>query len=271
MKIVSSGRALNSAEFYKKKKKRRRIKFVLILLGVLAIIGALVYLSRLERFLIIDVTVVGENIVDKGDTIQAVQQLINGYYLWVIPRDNTFLYPRRIIKQRLIEGFSRLESVDLNLDEFRTLVVTVKERIPFALYCVADECFFLDKEGFIFALAPSFSDGVYFVYSTEEPIDNPIGKQLTSTENFESLLGFMKILPTLNLHPMAMKITVDDYNLLLSNGGRLIWRREDDPVLLRSNLEAFLSDDSIKVQEDFLEKVLYLDLRTTNKVFYKFK
>ncbi|MBI2673675.1 MAG: hypothetical protein HYX23_00080 [Candidatus Zambryskibacteria bacterium] len=271
MKIVSSGRVINSAGFYQKKKKRRRIKFALVLIGVLTIVFTLIYLSRLEKFLITAVMITGENVADREEMTQAVQSLIDNHYLWMIPRANAFIYPRRAIKQSLIEKFPRLRSVDLNLDKFQTLVINVEERMPFALYCIEDECFFVDKGGFIFAPAPSFSNGVYFVYSTEEPIGNPIGKQLIPAENFESLLGFIKILPTLNLQPTAMKITADDYNLLLPNGGQLIWRRGDDPVLLHSNLEAFLSDDSIKAQKDFLKKVLYLDLRTTNKVFYKFK
>lgn len=271
MKIVSSGRTLNSAAFYKKKQKRRRILLTLIFVGLVAIIFLFVYFSRQERFLISGITITGENIVEREEMTQTVQHLLDGYYLWVIPRANAFIYPRRTIKQSLSEKFPRLKSIELNLETLQTLIIAVEERVPFALYCIADECFFIDEDGLIFALAPAFSDGVYFVYSTGEPIDNPIGKQLIPAEEFGSLLKFMKILPTLNIQPVAMQITADDYVLSLSNGGQLIWRRESDPILLQSNLEAFLSDKSVRNRANFFDKILYLDLRTENKVFYKFK
>ncbi|MEK7112203.1 MAG: hypothetical protein AAB875_02645, partial [Patescibacteria group bacterium] len=95
MRIISSGKVLNSAEFYKKKKRRRRIRLALLLVGLLAILSSLIYFSRQERFLITGVTITGENIVDKEEMSQTVQKLISGYYFWVIPRNNTFVYPRQ--------------------------------------------------------------------------------------------------------------------------------------------------------------------------------
>ncbi|MEK7461887.1 MAG: hypothetical protein AAB586_02345 [Patescibacteria group bacterium] len=271
MRIISSGKVLNSAEFYKKKKRRRRIRLALLLVGLLAILSSLIYFSRQKRFLIIGVTITGENVVDKEEMSQTVQKLISGYYFWVIPRNNTFVYPRQTIEQNLTEAFPRIKSINLNLDESRTLVVMVEERVPFALYCVNDECFFLDKEGLIFAPAPSFSDGVYFIYSTDEPMSDPVGKRVLAPEEFESLLKFRESLSTLNINSSALKIGADDYTLLWSDNKRLMWQKDDDLLLVGSNLEAFLSDDAIKTQSNFLEKILYLDLRTANKVFYKFK
>ena len=271
MKIVSSGRVLNSAAFYKKKKRRKRLQFILIFIGVLEIIFSLIYFFRQEQFLITTIVVTGENVIAKEEITQTVRHLLDGYYLWIIPRANTFIYPRQTIEQNLTEAFPRLKSIDLNVDELRTLILTVEERAPFALYCVGDKCFFLDKEGLIFAPAPSFSAGVYFIYRTEDLIENPIGKRFVTPEEFGSLLKFMETLSILNIRPSTLEIGIDDYSLFLSDGGRIIWRRGDDLLFIRSNLEAFLSDDSIRAQSDFLKKILYLDLRTENKVFYKFK
>jgi cell division septal protein FtsQ len=271
MKIVSSGRVINSAEFYKKKKRRRWIQSVLISIGILVTLSSLIYFSRREQFLITTVTIMGENVVGEEEIIQTVKSLIDGFYFWVIPRANAFVYPWRVIKQNLIEEFPRLQSVDLNLNKFQTLVINIEERIPFALYCIEDKCFFMDKEGFIFALAPSFSDGVYFVYRTDEPIADPIGQRFVTPEEFEMLSTFIETLPESNIRPVTLKINGDDYNLFLPNDGQIIWRRGSDMLLLRSNLKAFLFDDAIKTQSDFLDKLLYLDLRTENKIFYKFK
>ena len=270
MKIVSSGKVLNSREFYEKKKRRKRIQLVLLSIGFLAILFSLVYLSRQERFLIIEVVILGENVIDKEEITQTARRLLAGYYLWIIPRANTLIYPRHTIRQGLIEEFPRLKSVNLNLGERQKLLITVEERAPFALYCISD-CFFLDEEGLIFAPAPSFSSGVYFIYTTQDPIENSVGQRFLAVEEFKLLSKFLETLAALNIEPSTLEVGGSEYRLSLSNDGQIIWRRDSDLVLVRSNLEAFLSDNSIQAQKNFLDRIFYLDLRTANKVFYKFR
>lgn len=270
MKIVSSGRVINSREFYEKKKKRRRVKFVFFSIGFILILVSFVYLSRQEKFLITEVRVLGENIVDKEELAQVVRRELAGYYFLVVPRTNTFLYPRRLIKQSLVEEFPRLKSVDFDLSGLRELLITIEEHVPFALYC-NPECFFLDEDGFIFAPAPSFSAGVYFIYTTSNPVLSPIGKRFITTEEFKSLSKFIADLAPLDIQPSTLETGEDNYILGLAEGGQIIWQREGNLALIHSNLEAFLSDEAIRAQGDFLDRIRYLDLRTENKVFYKFK
>ncbi|MDP3875051.1 MAG: hypothetical protein Q8Q22_00825 [bacterium] len=278
MKIVSRGRVLNSREFYEKKKKRRYIQLILLFVVFISVISLLVYFSRQKRFQIVEVAVLGENVVDKEELAQIVRRELIGRYLWVVPRANTLIYPRRAIERGLLEKFTRLKSVNLNLDEYQRLLITVDERVPFALYCTnasnpqdASNCFFLDEEGFIFAPAPSFSSGVYFVYVTEDPVENPVGKRFITIEKFGLLSKFINTFVAFNIDLLALEIKDDEYTLLLVNGGQIMWRRDSDLALIHSNLEAFLSDDSIRAQSNFFDRMLYLDLRAENKVFYKFR
>src|SRR3989344_2019457 len=284
MKIVSSGKVLNSREFYKKKKRRKRIQLVFLSIGFLSVLSSLIYFSRQERFLVAEVMVLGEDVIDKEEIRGVAERLLRGYYFWIVPRANSFVYPRRTIERGLVEEFPRLKSADLDLSEPNTLYITVDERLPFALYCAnasnfvntslsaqADKCYFLDEEGFIFALAPFFSGVTYFIYATENQIENPIGKRFVMAEEFKLLTKFIENLEALNIRSLALEFGDDEYNLFLSGGGQIKWRRGGDLTVIHSNLEAFLSDDSIQVQSNFLDKILYLDLRTENKVFYKFK
>ena len=277
MKIVSTGSALNSREFYEKKKKRRRLELILLAIASVLILVGLIYFSRQEKFLVTDVVILGENVVDKDQMTQAVEESLAGYYLWLVPRKSTLLYPRRTIEESLVGNFPRLKSVDLNLED-NELLIAVEDRTPYALYCPnislpasAGDCFFLDEDGLIFAIAPSFTGAVYFIYTTEEPIENPIGKKILATEGFKSIKEFIETLVGLSIYPVALEISSDEYSLSLANHARIIWRRESDFITIRSNLEAFLSNDTIRAQSNFLDKILHLDLRTENKVFYKFK
>ena len=277
MKIVSSGKVLNSSKLYKKKKRKKIIFIVLLVLGISALLYSFVYFSREERFIISGVSVLGENIVDRSDMETAVRESITGYYLWVLPKSNLFLYPRRTIEHALVEKFPRLSSASIDLSE-KTLYVSVEERLPYALYCgntntsaSGGKCYFLDNEGLIFALAPSFSGNSYFVYATEEPIEDPLGKRLVEVEEFKELINFIENLELLNIKSRALEVGTDSYSLVMSGGGEIIWRKNNPLTLIQANLAAFLANDSIKTQKDFLDKVLYLNLSNENKVFYKFK
>jgi hypothetical protein len=272
MKIVSKGRVLNSSEFYKKKQKRRRIQLVFVSISFILLISSFIYLSRHEQLQIVEIIVLGEEVVGKEEIVSTVKELLTGHYLRTVPKANAFLYPRQVIRENLFKEFPRFKSVDLDVNNFHTLSIDVEERAPFALYCAnKSECYFLDEDGLIFALAPSFSGAIYFIYTTEKAIEKPLGERLISIEEFRQLLKFMETLATLNIYPSGLELGKDEYKLLLPTGGEIIWRRESDLTFIRSNLEAFLSDDSIQAQKNFLDKVVYLDLRVDDKVFYRIK
>lgn len=272
MKIVSTGSGLNSPGFYEKKRKRRRIKLILFITFFLTLIVATTYFSRQEQFLISKIKIQEEKTTDQNNIIQKVKNLLDGYYLWIIPRANALIYPRRNIEAQLLAEFPKFKSVDLNLEGFQTLVVSTTERASFALYCAhTSECFFLDEEGYIFAPVPSFSETVYFIYTTETPIENSVGKILMSAEMFRALSKFIKKLSILGIYPTALAIDNGEYRLSLPSGGEILWQSTNSLTLVYSNLEAFLSDESIKIQKDFLDKISQLDLRTENKVFWKVK
>lgn len=272
MKIVSSGRVLNSREFYEKKKKRRRIQRIVLFIVLLLALSSFAYFSRQERFRISEVRVLGEDIVDKEKIVQITKDLLVGRYLWTIPRSSSLAYPRSVIKRIILEKFPRFKSVVLDLNGFKSLNISVEERIPFALFCAdVSLCYFLDEEGLIFALAPSFSDGIYIIYTSKNPIENPLGKRFITAEEFKVLSKFVKTLETLNIFPRKLQVADDEYDLVLPNDARIMWRRSANLNLIHSNLEAFLSNETIRAQNHFLDKILYLDLRTENKVFYKFK
>ena len=273
MKIVSSGRVLNSSGFYKKKQRRRRVQLVFVSIGFILLISSLIYFSRHERFQVGEVVVLGEEVADREKIISTTKESLTGYYLRIIPKANAFLYPRRAIKENLFKEFPRFKSVDLNVKD-RTLLVELDERTPFALYCTntsLSECYFIDEDGFIFAPAPSFSGVVYFLYILKDPVENPLGKRFMTIEEFRPLPRFIETLAVLNIYPVALEIGDDEYSLVLASGGKIIWRRDNNLALVYANLEAFLSDDNIRAQDGFLDKILQLDLRTENKVFYKFK
>lgn len=275
MKIVSTGETLASPAFHQKKLKAKRKRRILYTLLVLIILGFVLYLLRNDKLRISNISVLGANVVSADLVTQDTQEILNGYYLWVIPRNSILLYPKSEIRRKLNAEFPRFASINVSLENTHTLDVEVVERNPFALYCTSlsttSPCYFLDETGYVFDFAPIFSDGVYFIYSSTQPLENPLGSNFLPLETFKSLTHFISRLKSLSVNSRQLNFDGENYELVLPTGGKLTWSSKDDLEHLYSNLESFLNSPQIKSQADFLDKVSELDLRTQDKVFYSFQ
>ena len=279
MKIVSTGKTISTTEYLSKKLKARRRRRVIATLVLAILLVLIVFLSRQANLRISEVTVAGAEATSAEEIITLATSELKGYYLWLVPKDNAFIYPRAYVRSVLSRTFPRLNSVNLSLSGFTVLNIDVVEREPFALYCEevlvsaeeAPGCYFLDKTGFIFDLAPSFSTGVYFIYAQETPLESPLGVQLVPQAEFGMLGEFISATGKLLGQPQGVRISTSEFWLFLPHGLSMIWKRGDDLNHLLSNLESFLASPAIKAQSDFLTRVKELDLRTEDKVFYSFR
>ncbi len=270
-KIVSSKRGIHSPEFLRRKKKIRLIKRISAALGIILFVAGIIFLMRSEKLLINQISISGETLGGE-EIIEEAQKILLGKYFWLIPRSNAFFYPKDEITAALNEKFPRFKSISLNLEGLDKLAITVEEREPAALYCQnANACFFMDDTGFIFSEAPTFSSDVYLPYYSESYIIDPVGESYVSSVEFSKLKEFVASLPQLGIEPVAAKTLERHYEIELPAGGILMWPRDTEAARAYSNLEAFLSSPEIKSQEDFLERIETLDLRTENKVFFKFR
>jgi len=284
MKIISSSGGLFSPEFYKKKQKAKHLKLAVGVSVFIAFVITVILFFRWEKFLISEVVIAEDIMVDRSEVKQSVEQELEGYYFYLIPKSNAFIYKLNNPKDRLLGKFPRFTFLNLDLEGFQKLVVSASEREPFALYCVeVENCFFLDESGFIFAKAPLFSEGVYFIYKDDEPLTEPIGQRfllenparttdiVQSGGEFRGLQKFLDNLPHLGINVHTLEMGSNEYRAVLESGAKILWKMEAEPGLIYSNLEAFLSNEAIISEKDFLEKIEHLDLRTEDKVFWKFK
>lgn len=272
MRIISTGKTLASTEFHEKKRRVTQRRRIFWGVGILILLIIFIMVSRLEKLRVSNVVVIGAIVTGEEIVSNTVLELIDGYYLFLIPRDNIFLYPRRKVERALGELFPRFSSIEISFKDLKSLSVEVVEREPFALYCADIAlCWFLDDLGFIFDLAPTFSDGVYFLYTTSLNLDFPLAQSLLPRSEFLALNKFIDNLKTLRLNPVSLQIDQTIFNLTLEGGAHILWKREWEFDRLFGNLRSFLASPVIRAEQNFLEKVAELDLRTEDRVFWKLK
>ncbi len=298
-------------EFIRKKKQKKRIIIAIVVFVFVALVCLSAYLSHRKEVRISRIELNGGILVTQADVESKGLTHLYGSYFWMYPKNNAFWYPQKDLKKYLLETFKRIETIDVKLKGFNTLVVNIKERKPFALWCNGGEtselnnvstttldliststmqvvvksktkepedCYFMDLNSTIFAKAPNFSGDAYakyygFVKPTES--ESPIGKEyMTDTKKFSEISDFYFKAKDLFIRPLYVVAKENgEFSLVLSGGGQIYFDFNQPLLKTGQNLEAILRTPAFSTSTGSMGDlpVEYIDLRYGNKLFYKLK
>ena len=296
MKKRSILNAPHIEELKKRKRKVLRNKIILFVFCFLIILTGLVFLSRWKKININNIQISGNKVIETQAIESIVQNDLSGRYLWLFPKTNFILYPKKHIKNELAEKFKRFSNISIDVKNIKTLEINVVERegkytwcgvaLP-ALNANEDKCYFLDNNGYIFDESPYFSGNVYFKFYGQPTTTTQAGKDKFDPENpsgfyflkdkFAEITKFKDTLEKFGLNPTAFYLDSDGYgNIFLSSdintGSKIIFKIDADYEKIAENLQAAITTEPLqaKLKNNF-SSLLYIDLRFGNNVYYKFK
>lgn len=265
------------------------IRTITIIALTLLLLIALGGISHNERWRITEIKVLGAASVSE-DTIRTVtQQKLQGNYFFVYARDNSFLFSEKEIEQELLNALPPLKTVIATRTDMNALTIEVSERKPYVLWCGEEFhgetpdlslCWFTDNTGFIFDRAPTFSEGVYTeVYGVVEKknTDTPLGSTLP-VSRFKNADNLAQALGVEIAEPLRIIFKPDDefeitmkgnatYSMLANT--KLLFKDTALPSTIVKNLRS-------AIQKEFPDgallkkKLLYIDMRFGNKIFFGF-
>jgi len=251
----------------------------LISLLFLVVLISLIYVSRIERFLIDEVKAEGNSVTSSAEIEEIANENLSGLYFKMFPKRNFLIYPKGKIEDDLRKEFRRIKTIDLTVSEFKKLNISVAERRPDSLWCgeifeesLSGECFFVDSEGLIYSKAPNFTGNVFLrnYGKVDDPL-NPIGGEFLPLSKYQSLKFLLNVLEQYNLVLIVVvKLPAGDIDIYFEDGGKLMYNSNQDIVRISEDLSSVLKDKEFK---DDLEnnELDYIDLRFDNKVYFKFK
>lgn len=285
--ILSSPRL---EELKKKKKKDTRYKIFLYTFFLIAVFIGLSYGSQNTKININNIEIDGNKVIETKSIKEIVNTELEGKYMWIFPKTNFLIYPKRSIKNALNEKYKRLKDISIDIQDLTTMKISLLERMAVYTWCGADplpddiddneiKCYLLDNEGFIFDEAPYFSADVYtrFYGTKNVNMDNPVGSNF-SKDIFNKLTSLKKSLEDINLKIQSFHLPENgDIKMFLppkssKNKPYIIFKADVDFDKVGENLQASLNTDPL--QTDFRDKynsLLYIDLRFNNKVYFKFE
>ncbi len=290
-----STNSLSHEEYLRKKRKKKLWKFGGFLFVIILLIGLSSYLSHRIEVRIKGVELSGGVLVTQDDVEDTSLKYLEGSYFWLYPKNNVFWYPHDELEQYLKETFRRIDTISIERNGLQTLVVKIKERKPFALWCdrynspvVAssteefldtkkqkEDCYFIDQNSTIFAKAPTFSGDAYFKYyglissTTESSLIG--GEFMASTTEFTDISTFVLKAKELKIKPLYIEAKENgEFSMFIAGGGEIYFDTREPLSIVGQNLEALLRTPAFASSTGNLP-IEHIDLRYGNKLFYKLK
>lgn len=231
----------------------------------------------LEKMRITEINITGNRTISAEEVLNVVEGVLSKRYLFIIPTDNLFLIRRFEIRETILNIFKKVNSIKIIFHGLNNIEIVLSERIAENLWCDGKPnnsrgCFFMDKDGFVFAEAPNFSGNLFPKYFGNIVSENPIGESYFNLERFVEISIFFRNLEEMKIIPESFNaIDLHEYEVVLDNGGIINVNDRDsfDESLVR--LKALIDDGLIKTDTAFLSKIKHIDLRYGNKVHYDFR
>ncbi len=268
--LISSSRGKFAAE------RRRKFKFWATIWSIIlvALFVGVVFLLRIEKIRIHNVTVSETKIIDPVIVREHVNAHIGGMYAWVIPKNSVFLLPLSAIHADIEHNFPYAKTVAVRRVGLESIAVDITERKGVYLWCTDhanSECYFMGNDGYVFSPAPYFSGDVYTRFYGERTTNTNNTGNYQTIDKMNNITDLFDLLNKRNLVPVsfeqdlgqaAVTVKKNDHNL---------------SILLVPNFVATDVDHTVGTlltNTDFtnsIEKLATIDLRFGNKIFYTYK
>ncbi len=272
--------SLRSKQYIQKKRKEKLLFFGYYALLFVLVLTLLALISHLNAFRVDTVSVDNNGAVPDAPVIEITQKHLSDRQWWIFAKSNILLIPGKDIKRSLINAYPRIENIDLDLKGFNELEIEIEEYEADAVWCTSDslKCYFMDKDGFIFAKAPSFSGNIFFRYYGGNIVGDPITKQYLPTNVFHSRVRFIETLREDGLDPVSFAWKKDNDSEIFFDPedgsgirGSLLFNSDDELVRVYEHVGLALSYDDLSFEDGEVIEVDYIDLRFGNKIFYTLK
>lgn len=272
--MFSRARGLESSVARRRRGRRLKIRLVVLSLFLILLLGGVFYAAYTPRLRIERIYVLGNTFLSSEEVMSLAGTSLSGKYLYLLPKNNIFLYPRKEIVQKLLSSYPEIKEVFVSMRDFRSINIALSERVGEFLWCSpgseekGEECYLIDNTGFIFRRAEEVSSNSLRFYSALPGA--PIGTTILPREEFDATISFVMKLREIGVP--VVSVTLGEGGLReggLSVGGKVIWNRTQDQINAIENLKLLLQNPDFKGKDkDGVLSIDYIDIQNTNKIFY---
>lgn len=251
-----------------------RLFFRIILLLFL---GAVIYILFFSRFLLVNsVEVEGAVNVDASIIREMAQKEIEGSYLKYLQKSNFIILNAKEIRRDISSAFKIIEKVETKIKFPDKLIIKISEREPALIVPNDSKCFVVDNKGMVF---DEIECGMSYFNQEISVLVNEKNKEITLGENYldPEYIDFISVARSEMENELEIKLEkemrtpsiISSDIRMKTQEGWMIYLNEK--LSARKELEMFQVVLENKINPEQRKDLEYIDLRTENKVFYKFK
>jgi len=250
--------------------RRRRLFLIrtsIVLFFLLVIILGLAIYSGHEKVKVQTIIVSGNAAVSSDAVLATANEVMAGRYFYLFARNNYLIFPRWEILERLLYEYRTIKEIDVSWESWQTISISIVERKPHSVWCGdSNQCFFVDKEGYIYSQAPSFS-GTMFVkdYGNVSTSTGEIGQNFLSKQTYTQIFTLIDILDQKNMKVISVSFDGSDYKFTLENGPEIVFNNKNTFELSFQNLFSAIETGNLDLEKE-ANLIKYIDLRFDNKI-----
>jgi cell division septal protein FtsQ len=248
------------------------MRFLQIAVGgvfIVSLLGALSWLSFLD-VLAVEVIAVEGNEEIRTRAVESQMMLATAGASWgLFSRQNIIVYPSSELENILAFEFPKIEKVLIMRKPLQQRIeVSITEREPYAQWCRTDECYSIDRSGYVYeALSATSNDFVTFSGGVDESRTKVL-RTSVAPEYFEQIRTFIAELSDMGLQVVQVTLEGEDARILFADGWELRVALDKDLAATSFNLAAVLDEYELK---DRLIRVRYIDMRFDERIYYKMR
>jgi hypothetical protein len=243
---------------------------LLNIFGFAAGTGLLVYVFAYSPFLRINkIEITGAQTIDSLRVKMIATQAMAGYDYFVIPRDHFFEVATEGIKNLVLMNFPGLRGVTIE-KKFGKIIITVEEREPTYRLIVGDRSYLLDQDGKGLREAKT-GEGDNLIALSDDSVSFASGASLLPAVWLNGILDLHKYFATqVGVRDQLFRLDRAKGNIeTVTTEG---WYAVIDPAIdIKSQLNSLSSALIGKFKSDERKKLLYIDVRFGDKIFYIWK
>ena len=245
--------------YYNQKKNYNWIKLTIFVLIV--VVGAWSFFW-LPYFRISNVEI-NDPLVNKREVEEKLGLSLSSLTQFFLPKNNFFLFPSKIAEEVILESGLGVAEVEKKFPN--KISIDFKEVKPKFLYCLSEECFYLDKNGILYETAPFFSDSPLPILEfVEKQKKIKLGEALLPKNEIEFFLNFIEEIKQQNLYIKKIELE-NDIKLAINEGWKLMLVFGEKNYKNITEKLFLLFERKIKDRS----RLEYIDMRFENKAFYK--
>ncbi len=257
-------------------RRRRVIVLALSAIALIVVAVGVIVAFRTPRWQVRHFEIAGLKAVPEAEVAEAVAASFAGTHFGLIPKTSFFAVDAARLADDLERQFPRLRNVAVSKYFPDSIALEAEERALWAILCdppredgaEGPPCFFIDRDGIAFEIAPRSSGALILKIERDLPAASAVGGALIDAELMAAIVNAHDALSSvLGMTPVKISFVPGlsgEMRILTSEGFSIIVPTDGNAVSTFGIVGKVLAEIGERRRE-----LDYVDARFGNKVFYK--